>query len=124
VSAGHPHPLCQSLAEGTISELVGETCCPLGVEDDLGVPVVHHQLAPGDRLIIYTDGLVEQENPDGSFFDLAGVYTSLGHSAGLPPQAAVDRLIAAHHDFAQLERPTDDVTILVMDVMGRPTAAK
>jgi len=117
VSAGHHPPLVQNLATGTISELLIETCCPLGLEPGLAAPMNETVLMPGHRLILYTDGLIEQSAPDGRFFDAAGVAESLGKSYQLGPQAAVDRLTADLRQFGTLERPEDDVTILIMDFM-------
>ncbi|MBI1291147.1 SpoIIE family protein phosphatase [bacterium] len=117
VSAGHHSPLCQDLQTGEISELVGETCCPLGLEQDLDIVVVRHQLQPGQRLIVYTDGLIEQTNRAGKYFELDGVRSCLYETDPQDPQRAVDKLLSDLHRFHGDERPKDDVTVLVMDVI-------
>lgn len=69
VSCGHPGPL---LARA--DSLTEVTCTPsrplgLGADPEVG----HLQLAVGDRLLLYTDGLVEARRADGSFVDLLDV---------------------------------------------------
>ncbi|MFP5318497.1 MAG: PP2C family protein-serine/threonine phosphatase [Acidimicrobiia bacterium] len=66
VNAGHPHPLL--LRQGRLaSELVSDPCLPLGLQ---GVPgqVAHQSLEPGDRLLFFTDGIVEARSPGGERF--------------------------------------------------------
>lgn len=41
---------------------------PVGVEAELEPDIAHYRLRPGDKLFIYTDGLIEQENPSGCEF--------------------------------------------------------
>lgn len=66
IACGHPPPYLIP-AEGTPRTLDVVPSPPLG----LGVePVVgHHQLCPGDRVLLYTDGLVEARTDSGAFVD-------------------------------------------------------
>jgi serine phosphatase RsbU (regulator of sigma subunit)/anti-sigma regulatory factor (Ser/Thr protein kinase) len=76
VNCGHPAPLLAS--GGTIRELEGERSVPLG----LGVePVIGRGvLAPGDRLLLYTDGIIEARDSRGRFVDLTTVTAPLAHA--------------------------------------------
>jgi serine phosphatase RsbU (regulator of sigma subunit) len=59
-SAGHLPPLLVSGGEATLLE--GHPRLPLGFMPEPGYLAVETALAPGDRLVLYTDGLVERRN--------------------------------------------------------------
>lgn len=62
-NAGHNPPLHWRRSEGDFSRLTG-SCPLLGVLPDLNVPVFTVDLAVGDVLILYTDGISEAVNDD------------------------------------------------------------
>jgi sigma-B regulation protein RsbU (phosphoserine phosphatase) len=67
VNCGHPAPL---LLHGSSAQLLSSPAptTPLGLAPS---PVVQHlELEPGDRLLLYTDGLIEARGVDGHYFDL------------------------------------------------------
>jgi phosphoserine phosphatase RsbU/P len=69
VNCGHPPPL---LLHGTSAELLTSPVPspPLGLAPS---PSQHRvEIVPGDRLLLYTDGLIEARAADGHFFDLDG----------------------------------------------------
>ncbi|MGZ4604197.1 MAG: PP2C family protein-serine/threonine phosphatase [Kineosporiaceae bacterium] len=63
VSAGHPPPF--HVSGGTVRELAVRPCLPLGL--GAGDEVSVHVWDPGDRLLLYTDGLVEARDTSGRF---------------------------------------------------------
>lgn len=65
-NAGH-NPLLLLRADGQVERL-GATGVVLGVFPDAIYEDEHRAFGPGDRLICYTDGLTEAENPDGDDF--------------------------------------------------------
>jgi serine phosphatase RsbU (regulator of sigma subunit) len=69
VNCGHPPPL---LLHGTSAELLTSPVPspPLGLAPS---PAQHRvEIVPGDRLLLYTDGLIEARAADGHYFDLDG----------------------------------------------------
>ncbi|MER6518347.1 PP2C family protein-serine/threonine phosphatase [Streptomyces sp. NPDC060334] len=72
INRGHPPPLV--LRDGTVRSLMPtEPLPPLGLAEFIGGPpgrVDSHPFAPGDRLLLYTDGVIEARDPGGTFFDL------------------------------------------------------
>ena len=108
VNCGHPAPLHVPL-DGTVSELhAGQASPPLG----LGVrPVAdRHVLAPGDRLLLFSDGLSETRDAVGRFFPLHGQADALRHPDA---QYAVDSLVRAAAAHAG-RRLSDDVAVLLV----------
>jgi len=69
--AGHPNPLVQR-ANGLV-EFVGDGGMPIGLIDDAEFGQMELELAPGDRLLLYSDGFTEQTNPDGQMLDEDGL---------------------------------------------------
>jgi serine phosphatase RsbU (regulator of sigma subunit) len=66
VNAGHPQPL--QLRRGRMaSELASEPALPLGLGDN-AVLASEVSLEPGDRLLLFTDGVVEARSPGGERF--------------------------------------------------------
>ena len=110
--AGHPPPLL--LEPGGEPEILwsGRTV-PLGVASG-GRRGSEAQLAlaPGSRLLLYTDGLVERraESLDRGFQRLAG---ELGRLRDLDPQPLVDGLVAALVDPAEIR---DDVCAVCVEL--------
>ena len=73
VSCGHPPAIIARA--GRLHSVRFEASVPLGLG---ATPVaVTEQLLPGDRLLLFTDGLVEARRPDGRFVDLAAITAPL-----------------------------------------------
>src|SRR3984957_3075028 len=65
VNCGHPTPLILR-ADGRVEELDGERTYPLGVRFTERVfPIVSAVVEPGDRVLLYSDGLTERRTGDG-----------------------------------------------------------
>jgi sigma-B regulation protein RsbU (phosphoserine phosphatase) len=114
INAGHPAPLL--LRSGhVVRELPAGRRLPLGI-DPAAVAVGEEMMEPGDRLLLYTDGITEARNPAGDMF---GVHRLIDHTerhaaAGLPTAETLRRLahaVATHHDGPA----ADDATLLLAE---------
>lgn len=116
-SCGHPLGLV-ARAGGGLEEL--ENCGPaLGVFADALHVEREVRLAPGDRLLLYTDGLVEAADAAGEQFGGERLRALLTEGRGLTAAALVDRLVAGVRGFAASPQLADDLTLLVL---GRAAA--
>lgn len=113
VDAGHGHWVLRG-ADGTIRESAGPTGMPAGIEASAsyGAPVV--ELTPGSRIVLYSDGLVEQQGPDGEQFGLDRVVLSLHTGAGVGEEAG--GLLEALDTYAAGAPIADDVTVAALEV--------
>ncbi|MEV5886323.1 PP2C family protein-serine/threonine phosphatase [Streptomyces sp. NPDC052020] len=89
---------------------------PMGVALGLPVTVCHEQLQPRDRLVLYTDGIVEARDTDGRHFGLERFidYLVRHHADQLTVHETLRRIIhavLAHHD-GELD---DDATVLLAE---------
>lgn len=117
-SLGHPPPVI--IRQGrTAVTLSCSPAPPMGT--DLGVPptLCRDQLEPGDRLLLYTDGITEARDRRGHEFGLESFTDFLiqHHADGLPVPETLRRLIRRHlayHD-GRLE---DDATVLLLEWSG------
>ncbi|MFI5532810.1 PP2C family protein-serine/threonine phosphatase [Kitasatospora sp. NPDC051853] len=73
VNCGHPAPLLLSPGAPARALELPETVPPLGVLDpaDVRPPVQRLTVAPGDRILLYTDGVIEARDHRGAFYPLA-----------------------------------------------------
>ena len=69
------------------------------------------ELAPGDAIVLYTDGLIETRH-DHQLFGPDRLEHALGQANGRPAEVLADDLLAASRRFAPGE-PVDDTALLV-----------
>ncbi len=115
--AGHPPPLLLRRGK-VIGELDGEPATPMGC--DAGTAeVTETSLEPGDRLLLYSDGVVEARAPSGDFFglDRLAELLSKAEAAGMSMPETVRRLARAilDHQAGDLQ---DDATLLLVEWRG------
>jgi phosphoserine phosphatase RsbU/P len=112
-AAGHPPMLL--LRQGTVRE-IEENGLMLAAFDFAKYSNVTHRLEQGDRLLLYTDGIVEAADASGKFFGQDSLSELLRQTSTLPPSEAADRIIATVGQWAATQ--DDDLTILVCDYLG------
>ena len=113
-NAGHPWPL-KLAADGTVAPLSGEVGIPLGIKADATWSTAKIALSPGDRLLLYTDGLSETTNAAGEQYGEARIRGRL-HALTLETSDELMRqLIAGIDDFRGPVAVVDDMTCLILD---------
>src|ERR1039458_10825483 len=86
-AAGHP-PMLLLRNDGVIE--IEENGLMLAAFDFASYSNATHRLEPGDRLLLYTDGIVEASNALGNLLGQKGRTELLRETAGLSPSAAAD----------------------------------
>jgi sigma-B regulation protein RsbU (phosphoserine phosphatase) len=71
-------------------------------------------LAPGDTLVLYSDGVTDAEAPGGEQYGEDRLLSCLERSRGGPPAAILQSLLDDVRTFAAGHPPADDVTVLVV----------
>jgi serine phosphatase RsbU (regulator of sigma subunit) len=127
VNAGHPHPLLLR-DNRLVKTLACPPAPPLGLRTPVDAPRAdfrscQERLEPGDRVLIYTDGVTEARSPGGEFFGEQRLADLLARNlaAGLPVPETMRRVVRAllEHQQGQL---TDDATLLLVEWRGERAA--
>lgn len=113
-NAGHNPPVVfrhatSTLQEGFSNQLGGY---PLGVLDGVQYePCSVISLAPGDLILLFSDGVTEAPSAKGAEFGLDGIYAAL-RSGPMIPQEVVTRLVAAVKQHGLGQKQHDDLTVV------------
>ena len=116
VQAGHPHPLV--LRAGGTVEFVGAGGLPVGLVEHAKHDRVDISLAPGDRMLIYSDGLIECPGADGTPLEetgLADLVRSASPHSGLHFLSALGDGLAR---FAGTDSFPDDASAVLVEYRG------
>jgi len=109
-AAGHPPMLL--LRNGEVSEVV-ENGLILAAFDFATYTNARHSLEPGDRLLLYTDGLIEAANVGGDFFGQESLSALFRSTSALVPSAAANQIISSVQQWSTSQ--DDDLTVLICD---------
>lgn len=88
----------------------------LGCLDGLVLDEAAFQLAPGDVLVCYSDGLTDAESSRGSCYGLERLKAVVAGAPDQPAQATAETIIADVEAFRSGAPQPDDLTLLVMKV--------
>ncbi len=110
--AGHPFPFLRR-ADGTVSELDTAGSLPLGLREEVAVRTGAAELAPGDLLVLFTDGLPEALDAERQAFGFERLSALVGE--GGTPQGLHDAILAAHRRHVGGLPATDDSTLVVVE---------
>jgi serine phosphatase RsbU (regulator of sigma subunit) len=113
VNAGHPSPFLSAKASGDITLLGGQSLL-LGVQEFKPIEGCH-QFHAGQRLVMYTDGLIDANGPTEEYFGEQRLHEMIARTAGLSPQACADAVFAAVDAFRNGAPQQDDETIVIID---------
>lgn len=111
VSAGHL-PLFHISDEGVCAR--DATGVPFGMFCATDFPVCELTLAPGDKLLLYTDGLTEVFNAAGEEFGIPRVRALATRLGCTEPRSLLNACLEEVHSFAPSSTQTDDLTLLVL----------
>ena len=111
--AGHPHPAVQR-RNGAVC-LVGCGGLPVGLLPDAEYDQVKFHMAPGERLLIHSDGIVECSDAQGRLLGddgLEAILRDMRHSHG---PALLESLIWKLMEFSGADDLQDDVSAVLLE---------
>jgi sigma-B regulation protein RsbU (phosphoserine phosphatase) len=114
-SAGHDAPLLRTL-EGDVIPLQAENGPAIGIDAAVEYGLTEGYMAPGDTLVLFTDGVTEAEAGDGSLFGVERLIALLGESSEGDPAALVRRIVDTVATHASGFRASDDLTVMAVSL--------
>jgi serine phosphatase RsbU (regulator of sigma subunit) len=122
VNAGHNHPLL--LRANGDRELLDKGGPMVGILEHIPFEEGRVALSPGDRVVLYTDGLSEAMDAQKEMY---GDERLVDFAASLPAdqtaRESIDSIMAALSTFLNGVEPQDDMTLMVLRVLGPTPAA-
>ena len=115
-SAAHPFPVI--VRQNGELEFLDKGGSIIGLGTGNGFEEGTARLEPGDRLFLYTDGILEYRNADRLFFGEERFYSILTDSRNLSLDQALTEVIKSLEAFDSELVPQDDITILGIEFTG------
>jgi phosphoserine phosphatase RsbU/P len=112
-AAGHPPMLL--LREGKVIEIL-ENGLMLAAFDFATYGTVAQPLQPRDRLLLYTDGIIEAANSAGEFFGQENLSKLLKDTTAFSANQAADHIMHSVQKWSRCQ--DDDLTVLVCDYVA------
>ncbi|MGH8230548.1 MAG: PP2C family protein-serine/threonine phosphatase, partial [Steroidobacteraceae bacterium] len=112
-NGGHNRPYLRR-ADGSIETLDGTVGLILGVMPGIEYPEHSLQLRPGDRLVLYTDGVTEAFSEDQEPYGSDRLIEQVQAHGDGPAAALVERICRSISGFADQAPQSDDITLTVL----------
>jgi len=122
-NAGHPKPLVVRRATGRVEPLANETGRSqpaLGLFEDPPYVTSEAVLAPGDFLMLFTDGLYEVQGQNEELYSQERLTMDVQCLLNHPPAVMFDELLGIVRAFSVNGQFDDDVCLVGMDFAGLP----
>jgi serine phosphatase RsbU (regulator of sigma subunit) len=123
-NAGHPRPLLyrakrqrwEFLGDQAAKASAGPSNLPLGLLEMSAYDQFDIELEPGDRVLSYTDALMESNDPSGEMLGEHGVLRILELLGDMEPDKLIENLLKEIADRYPDNLTEDDVTVLLVQV--------
>lgn len=113
-AAGHPPPLYLPL--GSQPRFLISSNFPIGIVADPSYEEITIKMNPGDRMYLYSDGLVDVTNTRGERFDMARLAAELGKLSSASLQAGLPSLVDRLCEWSGGDSFEDDVSVLGFEI--------
>jgi sigma-B regulation protein RsbU (phosphoserine phosphatase) len=113
VNCGHnPALLFQANTRDVVP--MNSSCFPVGMFDSLTCEINRADLAAGDVLVLYTDGITEAENSQGEEFGMERLSAIIRRDSSLSADDLMANIFQSAQDFCQGVGFNDDATVLIV----------
>jgi sigma-B regulation protein RsbU (phosphoserine phosphatase) len=113
-NAGHPPPYLLSAQGGSAVQTLRRTGMVLGVAEDAAWEQEVVQLAPGDALVLYTDGVTEARNERDTFFKEDRLLECVQAVRGRSAREIQNAILADVREFVGDASQSDDIALMVV----------
>ena len=118
-SAGQTQPihLSAKTGEAKLVETEGDTF-PLGVLEDVDYQETQLELTPGDKVVLYTDGIVEAMNEKDEMFGFERLLEVVQEARSMSADSLLQEILNKVNEFADGATQHDDLTVIVINTVG------
>jgi len=120
-NAGHPKPIHLKRSVGqaiALANTLGKGQAALGLLENTVYQTSEVMLAPGDMIMLFTDGLYEVEGTNNEIYSQALLLGGVQRRMQLPAGQLFDELLREVRQFAAQEDFMDDVCLVGMELQG------
>ena len=89
---------------------------PLAIDLDTLYSQITISMTSGDRLFVYTDGIIDAPNSEGESFGLARLKDTLDANSKAPLSELKSAVLKTLHEFTARELTHDDITLIAMEI--------
>ena len=116
-NAGHPFPLILNKSTGEVKELESKRGFPVGLFPSTKdtYPVESLKLDKGNRVFVYTDGIIEAKDKSGNLFGENRLIEIIKKTKDLSIEKAKNEIINEVNRFSE-NKINDDITLLIFEV--------
>jgi sigma-B regulation protein RsbU (phosphoserine phosphatase) len=116
-SAGQTQPiqLSADTKEASLVETEGDTF-PLGILEEADYEETRRQLKPGDKMIFYTDGIVEAMNEQEEMFGFERLLEIIQEARVMNADSLLNDILAKVDEFSGNAPQHDDLTVIVVGI--------
>ena len=117
-NAGHPSPLHLRRKDGEVAPILsnGSLGPALGLFEDATYLSCLRPIAPGDLVMMFTDGLFEVDGPDDQYYDQERLLAAVRKRVELRPPRLFTELLTEIREFSLSKEFGDDVCLVGMEV--------
>ncbi|MGO9262264.1 MAG: SpoIIE family protein phosphatase [Bryobacteraceae bacterium] len=116
VNAAHCPPIV--VRSGGELQTLPATSVPVGLLESAEFTVLEQRLAPGDKVVIYSDGVTEAQNGRSEFFEKGRLREIVAAHVANSCSAIHDAIQDAVAAFTEGAPQSDDITVLVLEFRG------
>jgi serine phosphatase RsbU (regulator of sigma subunit) len=115
--AGHPRPILLRHATGDVVVLEGEgTFLGMFADADKYYKDYTVQLEPGDKLFVYTDGILEGQSDEGVPFQQENLIKQIKRTKDMDVKSSVNLIMKEFDNFCMGTDQGDDITLLALEL--------
>ena len=113
-NAGHPPPYLFTPGSNPGTSALSGSGMPLGVSEEANWLQGIQEIPPGAMLLLYTDGVIDAQNPQGEFLGEEGMLNIIQSQIGQSASRVQETLLSTLGDFAGAEPQIDDITLMTL----------
>ena len=113
-NAGHNPPYLYNLGSASPTKILKTTGVPLGIFEDKSWKQDVIEIEMKSTLVLYSDGIIEAQNPSGEFFGEERMLQVITANLSLSAQGMQNAIVVALQDFVSQAPQSDDITLVII----------